>query len=214
MVPGINATGIDNSDPATPRSDGWGYSASQQDTALDMEKIHADAIGGDDEPEQSTISHVDDRQLIQLQQAAVQQATNYLSTLKEAWDRSYRAYRNEHFAGSKYNSEAFKGRSKTFRPKTRSAVRKSMAATAKALFSTGDVVSIAPENDSDQNQTISASLHQELINYRLSRLARRNGIPWFQTAMGARFNSLLTGICASKQQWLYKEKSTRDEDGR
>jgi hypothetical protein len=87
-----------------------------------------------------------------------------------------------------------------------------LAAAAKALFSTGDVVSIAPENDADQGQTISASLKQELLNYRLSRIARRNGIPWFQTAMGARFNSALTGICASKQQWLYKEK-TDEETG-
>jgi hypothetical protein len=194
-VPGMDATGIDSSDPLTK----------------------GDLRGGSSEPDTDenitageNVSHVDDRRLLQLQQQAVQQSTIYLSSLKLAWDRSYRAYRNEHFSGSKYQSEAYKGRSKTFRPKTRSAVRKSLAATAKALFSTGDVVSIAPENDGDKNQTVCASLKQELINYRLSRIARRNGIPWFQNAMGARFNSLLTGICASKQQWLYKEKIGED----
>jgi hypothetical protein len=49
------------------------------------------------------------------------------------------------------------GRSKTFRPKTRSAIRKILASAAKALFGTGDVVAIAPENDADQAQTISAT---------------------------------------------------------
>lgn len=195
-VPGMDATGLDSSDPFTKGDVRGGY---------------AEPETHEGENDAAEISHVDDRRLLQLQQQAVQQSTIYLSSLKQAWDRSYRAYRNEHFSGSKYQSEAYKGRSKTFRPKTRSAVRKSLAATAKALFSTGDVVSIAAENDADQNQVVSASLKQELLNYRLSRIARRNGIPWFQTAMGARFNSLLTGICASKQQWLYKEKLNEDD---
>jgi hypothetical protein len=33
------------------------------------------------------------------------------------------------------------------------------------------------------------------------------------TAMGARFNSAVTGICISKQQWLYKEELVDDGQG-
>src|SRR3954451_5421919 len=137
MVPGIDATGIDKSDPLTKQ--GGAYASSEA------------PMQGDDTDESITegenVSHVNERRLIELQQQAVNQSTVYLSSIKHSWDRSYRAYRNEHFNGSKYQSEAYKGRSKTFRPKTRAAVRKMLAAAAKALFSTGDVVSIAPEND-------------------------------------------------------------------
>lgn len=199
MVPTIDATGIDTSDALTKQG-----GASIASAPLAAAETHDDqATEG-----QSTVSEVDDRRLLNLHSQAVRQGTQYLNSgIKAAWDRSYRAYRNEHFAGSKYHSDTYKGRSKTFRPKTRSAVRKMRATAAKALFGTGDVVAVSAENEADQAQTVSASLKQELMNYRLSRTARRNGIPWFLTAMGARHDSALTGICASKQQWRFKEET-------
>jgi hypothetical protein len=201
MVPAIDATGLDTSDALTKQ----GGTVAPPPIAEDA---HDDALG------QENVTRFDERKLLQLHQQAVAQSTNYLNTaVKTAWDRSYRALRNEHFNGSKYLSESYRGRSKTFRPKTRSAVRKMLAAAAKALFGTGDVVSITAENDSDRGQEIAASLKQEIINYRLSRLARRNGIPWFLTAMGARETSAVTGICASKQQWLYREETFPDGMG-
>ena len=77
-----------------------------------------------------------------------------------------------------------------------------MQAAATALFSTGDVVSITPENDADQVQAASAALKQELINYRLSRETKRNGIKWFLIASGAVQTMQITGVCVSKQSWI------------
>ncbi len=94
------------------------------------------------------------------------------------------------------------------RPKTRSAVRKAEAQAADALFGTGDVVSIKPQNTGDRFQEASAAIKQELLNYRLSRGTRRNGIRWFQIAMGAIENAKITSIVASKQSWLFQEEET------
>lgn len=139
------------------------------------------------------------------------QSTTYMtSTTKAAWERSYRAYRNEHFQGSKYLSPRYRQRSKLFRPKTRSAVRKNMASAAAALFASVDAVSVTAEDSGDTNKVAAASLAHELLNYRLDRSSGRNAIPWFLTAMGCHQSAQITGICASIQTWIYKE----DETGR
>jgi len=127
---------------------------------------------------------------------------------RTAWTRAYKAYRNEHFDGSKYLSDTFRSRSKIFRPKTRSAVRKNMASAAEALFATQDVIQIQAQNEADELQVASAAIKHELMNYRLTRSSGKAGIPWFQISMGARQDSQLTGVCISKQSWLYKEDPT------
>jgi hypothetical protein len=142
------------------------------------------------------------------QEAESQGSTFFQTAVRSFWARNYRAYRSQHFEGSKYLSQRFAGRSKTFRPKTRDAVRKKMQAAATALFSTGDVVSITPENEADQVQAASAALKQELINYRLSRETKRNGIKWFLIASGAVQTMQITGVCVSKQSWIFKEEKT------
>jgi len=60
--------------------------------------------------------------------------TYYTENLQGPVDTNYRAFRNKHFAGSKYWSTDYRNRSKLFRPKTRSAVRKANAAAISALF--------------------------------------------------------------------------------
>jgi len=142
------------------------------------------------------------------QEAESQGATFFQTAVRSFWARNYRAYRSQHFEGSKYLHPRFSGRSKTFRPKTRDAVRKKMQAAATALFSTGDVVSITPENEADQVQAASATLKQELLNYRLSRETKRNGIKWFLIASGAVQTMQITGLCVSKQSWIFKEEQT------
>jgi hypothetical protein len=87
-----------------------------------------------------------------------------------------------------------------------------MQAAATALFSTGDVVSVTPENEADQVQAASAALKQELINYRLARETKRNGIKWFLIASGAVQTMQITGICISKQSWVFKEEDV-DQKG-
>src|SRR3979490_1582736 len=67
----------------------------------------------------------------------------YTENLKGPIDSSYRAFRNKHFAGSKYWSTEYRNRSKLFRPKTRSAVRKAGAGAISALFASTDAVKCA-----------------------------------------------------------------------
>jgi hypothetical protein len=150
-----------------------------------------------------------DAELMHMVREAESQATTYMqSVVRTAWNRSLKAYRSEHFEGSKYLSDQFRGRSKIFRPKTRSAVRKNQATAAEALFSTADVVMVSAQNEADPQQVASASIKQELLNYRLERSSGKAGIPWFQVSMGARMDSQITGICVTKQSWVFKEKKT------
>jgi hypothetical protein len=203
MIPGL-ATNfpVDGSDPSTPgfRGAQGGTSglegASGEDTRTLLEQ---EALDGDN-------------MLRLAQEAESQGATFFQTAVRSFWARNYRAYRSQHFEGSKYLHPRFSGRSKTFRPKTRDAVRKKMQAAATALFSTGDVVSITPENEADQVQAASAALKQELLNYRLSRETKRNGIKWFLIASGAVQTMQITGLCVSKQSWVFKEEET-DKQG-
>jgi hypothetical protein len=132
--------------------------------------------------------------------------------IKGAWDASYKAFHNQHVAGSKYRSKDYSGRSKLFRPKTRAAVRKANAAAAAALFSTMDTISCSPGNESDPIQQASAALMQELINYRTDRTSGKASIPWFRVAIGAHQDTLIMSACLSKQYWkLELEAETTQE---
>ena len=154
----------------------------------------------------------DDNYLLKLAQEASSQSSTFLQqSVRAYWARSYKAFRNQHFEGSKYTSPEFNGRSKYFRPKTRTAVLKKLANAAQALFGTGDVVSITAEDQSNDLQVASAALKQELINYRLSRTSRRSGVRWFQTCMGALQTGQITGLCISKQSWRYREEDEQDD---
>jgi hypothetical protein len=110
---------------------------------------------------------------------AEQQANLYVQQVnRRAWSRSYRAFHNEHFVGSKYGHRDWAQRSKIFRPKTRSAVRKDGAAVAASLFGTVDAIACSPGDEADPAQRAAAALMQELINYRTDRTSGRNAIPW------------------------------------
>ncbi len=139
--------------------------------------------------------------------------TDYLSLAKEAFSSStsffdasirrqaenaIRQFQGVHPAGSKYHAEAYKSRSRLFRPKTRTTIRKNEAVAAEAFFSTNDVVAITPENDNNKRQQASAAIHQALLNYRLKK-----SIPWFMIAIGAYQDAQTVGVCISYQCWLY-----------
>lgn len=145
---------------------------------------------------------------------AEQQANLYVQQVnRRAWSRSYRAFHNEHFAGSKYGHRDWSNRSKIFRPKTRSAVRKDGAAVAASLFGTVDAITCSAGDEADPGQRAAAALMQELINYRTDRTSGRAAIPWFLTAMGARQDAQIAGICASKQYWKLELRKSQDELG-
>src|ERR1041385_9116859 len=142
-----------------------------------------------------------------------QQANLYVQQVnRRAWSRSYRAFHNEHFAGSKYGHKDWSNRSKIFRPKTRSAVRKDGAAVAASLFGTVEAISCSAGDEADPGQRAAAALMQELINYRTDRTSGRNAIPWFLVAMGARQDAQIAGICASKQYWRLELRKSHDEE--
>lgn len=130
--------------------------------------------------------------------------TNYRKDL----ENSIRHFQGKHMSGSKYYSDAYKYRSKLFRPKTRSIVRKNEAATAAAFFSQLDVLSVDPEDDHDPMQKASAELRQELLNYRLSA-GNKKGIPWFQICVGAMQDGNINGIICSKQFWDLQDKEVQ-----
>lgn len=130
---------------------------------------------------------------------------------RTSWQRSIKAYRSEHPPQSKYWTEAYKNRTKLFRPKTRTAVRKNMASAAAAFFSNADVVSIKAQFDDDPVKLASAAVLHELLNYRLNRTTAKSGTPWFMTCMGANQDSQIHGICISKQYWEY-ETVSRETD--
>jgi hypothetical protein len=144
---------------------------------------------------------------------AEQQANLYVQQVnRRAWSRSYRAFHNEHFVGSKYGHRDWSNRSKIFRPKTRSAVRKDGAAVAASLFGTVDAIACSPGDEADPGQRAAAALMQELINYRTDRISGRAATPWFLVAMGARQDAQIAGICASKQYWRLELRKSHDEE--
>ncbi len=191
--------GLDSSDPNTPGFQG-ALTRPAQDFAKTANKTQQTIEG----------NGLQDREVLNRLIEAFNQGNQFqTSALITDWERSYRAYRNEHFVGSKYLSTDFKGRSKLFRPRTRSAVRKKMTAAANALFANPDAVTVEAQDQTNPMQRGSAALKKELLNYRLSRKSRRNGIRWFLTSMGACQQGTLTGVIISKQYWRYQE----DDDG-
>lgn len=134
-------------------------------------------------------------------------STNWINASRRGkWSDSLRMFQNQHPSGSKYTDDSYKYRSKLFRPKTRSMVRKDEAQTAAAFFANEDVLSIRAEDDDDPRQQASAEIMQELLQYRLTRT-----IPWFLTVCGGRQDADVQGICFAKVYWRYAEKLDRTE---
>lgn len=134
-------------------------------------------------------------------------STNWLNSGRRAkWNDSLRAFNGLHPSGSKYLSADYKYRSKLFRPKTRTMVRKAEAATAAAFFSNEDVVNISAQDDDNPQQVASAAINQSLLQYRLTKT-----IPWFLTVTGARQDAEVMGICIAKAYWKYKEQFSHTE---
>lgn len=136
-----------------------------------------------------------------LAQDAFRRSTTYFdNNLRKRMEADIRMFQSKHPPDSKYNSEEYKFRSKLFRPKSRSVLRKNEATAALAFFSNPDVMSIDPGNPDDQAQVMSSVLVKELIQYRLTK-----SIPWFLTVLGAFQDSMNVGLVASLQHWRYRQ---------
>jgi hypothetical protein len=213
MILAENRTGADRSDKMILAEQAKSLPASIGGPANDNTSATADF-----EAQVHAATGKTSREILDLVTQAENQGSDFLTTLiQTARERSYKAFRNEHGQGSKYFSPRFRNRSRLFKPKTRSAVRKNNAAAAAALFSSADVVLITPQDESSPTQRASADLKKEILNYRLDRHGP-HAIPWFQTSIGAHQDAQIAAICVTKHFWIYKErvltwKTFKDETG-
>jgi hypothetical protein len=140
---------------------------------------------------------------LKLSQDAFDASTSYIdANLRNDWDYSLRAFRNEHAAGSKYLSEEFKSRSRIFRPKTRGIIRKNEAAAMQAAFSNREIVSVDPGNPDDVMSVASAAAIKEVMEYRLDKT-----ISTFEIYIGGVQDAQTTGTVCSYQYWEYEKSA-------
>lgn len=136
-----------------------------------------------------------------LARSAYESSTDYLDkTYRKQFEKNLSNFQSRHPAGSKYYSDAYKTRSRLFRPKTRTAVRKNEAALAAALFASVDVVVLEAEDMDDAQKRQDAAYWHEILNYRLDK-----SIPWYQLVIGAFQEAQVYGCVCSKQYWEYEE---------
>lgn len=150
---------------------------------------------------------IDSTKALQLARDAFNGSTRYFdANIRPQLERDLRQFQSRHASDSKYLSDAYKSRSRFFRPKTRAMVRGNEATGAEALFSTADVVAIAPQRETDEAQQVSAEVMQELLQYRLTKT-----IPWFQICIGAYQDAQVQGTVISHQEWVWDPVRKIDE---
>jgi len=138
----------------------------------------------------------------------------YQASLFSNWADNVAHFKSEHPRGSKYTQDAYRHRSKIFRPKPRSAMRTLEASAAAALFTNDDLLAVTGIDKGDQVQAESARLHQAILQHRLEV-----SIPWFLTVLGAFQDTNVYGVCISRQYWDYRVTRTTktipamDDDG-
>lgn len=141
-----------------------------------------------------------------LAKMAYHNSTDYLdANVRQDIEVCLAHHNNQHASGTRYARPDYKGRSKSFRPKTRTNNIAAEAALAKALFSTDALVNVAPVDPDNDMQRAGAEVTQWVMDHRL-----RNSIKWYATAIGAYQDCRVVGTCFSYQGWEVVE----DEDGR
>lgn len=151
-----------------------------------------------------------DKSWVAYARAAHRSSTDWFdASIRRKVEEAYSNFRSEHPAGSKYNTPYYQKRSRLFRPKTRTIVRKSEAALAVALFSTSDVVHCTPYSDANEKQLLAAEVHNSLLNARLEETETL----WFLTVLGGAQDAFTAGVVISRQTWEY-ESEILTEEGR
>jgi hypothetical protein len=168
----------------------------------DTHKIPGQAAGDQIAQSASSTTAAEGGEWMKLAKDAYSRSTTYFdNNYRKQWEDGLRMFNSQHPRDSKYNSDTYKYRSRVFRPKSRSVVRKHEAIAAQAFFSNPDVVTIDPVDEDSDEQIMSASITKELLQYRLTK-----SIPWFLTVIGAFQDTMNVGICASFQYWDYQTK--------
>lgn len=123
------------------------------------------------------------------------------ATLRRRLEDAMSLFNSKHPHDSKYNTAAFAKRSKAFRPKTRTMVRKLEAAALVAFFSTDNFASCNPPNASDKVQVEQSKVQEAMLNYRLNMPE----MAWMQTVIGALQDAARQGFVVAYTGWDYRE---------
>lgn len=143
-----------------------------------------------------------DEDWVALARNSYQTSTDYFdSNIREQLDKNVSLFQSKHPSGSKYYTESYKYRSKIFRPKVRSMIRRHEAAAAMAFFGTIDPVVCTAEDPGDKSAESGAEMGQNWLTYRLEHT-----IPWFKTLIGGYQDAMTTGVVISRQEWEYEEE--------
>jgi len=161
--------------------------------------VESENLGGNQQPPQELGAEREheDSIITMSREAWYSSKTWWDSSVRAQFERNLRAFNNRHPPGSKYYTEQYRKKSKIFRPKTRTAIRKSAAATAKAFFSSSDVVHCSAVNDADEAQVLGAEVQNGLVNFR----TQQKEMLWYQTVVGAITDADTVGCVISKQDW-------------
>lgn len=142
---------------------------------------------------------------LKLAQDAHSRSTTYFdNNYRKTWEDDLRMFQSKHARDSKYNADAYKFRSRIFRPKSRSVVRKNEATAALAFFSNPDVVSVDPVSDENEQQAWGAAVMKEVLQQRLTKT-----IPWFLTVIGGYQDAMNVGLVAAMTLWRYKQRMVK-----
>jgi len=139
---------------------------------------------------------------LELAKEAYEQSTSYFeSNYRKQFEDGLRMFQSRHPQDSKYLSGNYKHRSKLFRPKTRSMIRKAESSAAIAFFSSPDFVQVDPVNTTDQIQAESSQIMKGLLQERLTK-----DVTWFLNVMGGLQDAMNVGLVASLQYWDYESE--------
>ena len=131
-------------------------------------------------------------------------STDYLTnSLRYSWERNWRLFRNEHPSDSKYGKPAYKNRSRTFRPKLRSASTQRLAALSLAMHSNNDLLDVTARNALSNEARASADVLKQLVQYRMD-----HNLNWLSLSLGAFQSCDIYNICVSRQDWDYRVLDT------
>jgi hypothetical protein len=133
-------------------------------------------------------------------QEAYRFSTTYIDqNYRKQWEDSIRAFNNMHPSDSKFAQDSYAKRSRIYRPKIRTVIRKNEAAASAAYFSNMDIVDFQAVDQSQKNEVASAQLMKQLIQYRLT-----HSLDWFKFVMGGIQDAQVNVACAHIY-WEYKE---------
>jgi len=126
-------------------------------------------------------------------------STYFDSNFRPQLDNSLRAFNNQHPSDSKYNSETFNKRSKLYRPKTRTIMRKNEAALCAALFSNMDLIETNAVDGTNKEEIVSADVMKEVLQQRLTV-----SIPWYQFSIGGLQDAQAQGAVVAHIYWRHR----------